>query len=313
MRYWDKTTRVIYSDLMDQLKANLFQPSSGSISLVHPKGKPYLQHRISYEGVRLTFSLDSEFASLDFKARAKLCSVLTVSGCNSPNRTSSKTMELLDAMGCFAKQQCVLIGSHAFSAIGNSLGVTWGAGTTETKDIDVGRMVKLSGSPSICITPTLLKAGFREIPQLNRKFPPTNFVHKNGMKIDFLTPLIGKPDAKPMLLRGTDVFAEPLRFLDYLIKDPQQAAVITRNGVLVLVPQPARYALHKCIIYQYRRDTDKKEKDLLQAESILTVLEDSMPHLISQAWVDLPWQDKALVGISEFKNAELKERLRELL
>jgi len=79
------------------------------------------------------------------------------------------------------------------------------------------------------------------------------------------------------------------------------------------VPQPARYALHKCIIYQYRRDTDKKEKDLLQAESILTVLEDSMPHLISQAWVDLPWQDKALVGISEFKNAELKERLRELL
>ncbi len=313
MRHWDKTTRIIYSDLLEKLKSSIGLPSSGSISAVHPKGIAYLQHRISYEGERLTFPLDVEQELVDFKERAKLCSVLTVSGCNTPDRNSSRTIELLDAMGCFEKQHCVLIGSHAFNAIGNSLGVTWDSGTSETRDIDLGRMIKLTGDQSINIIPGLKKVGFRAIPQLNRKHPPTNFVHKNGMKIDFLTPLIGKPNHTPALLHGTDVHAEPLRFLDYLIKKPQQAAVITRNGVLVSVPQAARYALHKCIIYQYRRDTDKKEKDLLQAQSILTVLEERMPHLISDAWGDLPWQEKAMTGISEFQDLELKGRLISLL
>ena len=212
-----------------------------------------------------------------------------------------------------SQQQCVLIGSHAFSAIGNALGVTWDAGTSETKGIDIGRMLKLAGSKPIKVSERLIKVGFRAIPQLNHKHTPTNFKHQNGMKIDFLTPLIGKPERKPSRLLGTDIFTKPLRFLDYLIKDPQQAAVITRNGVLVYVPQAVRYALHKCIIYQYRRDLDKKEKDLLQAEALLLVLEDSMPHLIKEAWDDLQWQDKAMVGISAFKDVELKARLVELL
>lgn len=314
MKYWDRTTKVIYSNLIEKLKSDIGLPSSGSVSTVHPKGIPYFQHRISYEGERITFPTNADPDAIDYKERARLCSVLTVSECNTPDRTSIKTIELLDAIGCFTKQQCVLIGSHAFGAIGNSLGVTWEAGTTETRDIDLGRMIKLSAGPSIQVAPALLKAGFREIPQLNRKHPPTNFVHKkNGMKIDFLTPMIGKPDHAPARLYGTDIHAEPLRFLDYLIKDPQQAAVITRNGILVNVPQPARYALHKCIIYQYRRDTDKKEKDLLQAQSILTVLEESMPHLIIEAWNDLAWQEKAMIGISELKDIELKERLIDLI
>ncbi len=242
-----------------------------------------------------------------------MCSMLAASGCNMPDRTSLKTIELLDALGIFSQQQCVLVGSHAFSAIGNALGVTWDANTSETKDIDLGRMLKLAGSQPIKVAERLLKIGFRAIPQLNHKHTPTNFKHKNGMKIDFLTPLIGKPGQKPARLLGTDVFAEPLRFLDYLIKDPQQAAVITRNGVLVYVPQAARYALHKCIIYQYRRDVDKQEKDLLQAEALLMVLEDTMPHLIKAAWDDLKWQDKAMLGISAFKDKALKDRLLSLL
>jgi len=118
---------------------------------------------------------------------------------------------------------------------------------------------------------------------------------------------------KPVLLQGAGVYAEPLRFLDYLIKEPQEAVVLTRNGVLVSVPQSARYALHKCVIYQYRRDDAKREKDLLQAESILTVLEDRMSHLIINAWRDFPWKDKVMVGISAFKDVELKNRLLELV
>jgi len=312
MHYWEKTSRIIYSNLLDLLKAEKGMPSSGSVIRTEAKGKTYLQHRVSYEGERLTRPIDID--TIDFKDRMTICSMLTVSGCNVPDRVGAKTIELLDALGCFAHQKCVLIGSHAFNAIGNSLGVTWNANTAETKDIDLGRMVTLAGNQSIKIQEGLLKIGFRLIPQLNRKYPPTNFIHKkNKMKIDFLTTMVGKPDHKPVLLQGAGVYAEPLRFLDYLIKEPQEAVVLTRNGVLVSVPQSARYALHKCVIYQYRRDDAKREKDLLQAESILTVLEDSMPHLIINAWRDLPWKDKAAVGISELKDVGIKKRLLELI
>jgi len=313
MEYWDKAIQAIYGSLLDSVKSDVGLPASGSVVKSVSKGLDYFQHRISYAGTPLSLPLDQASAHTEgWENRRKLVSTLIAAGANAPDNASSKATELLDAIGCFAFQKAILVGSHAFNAIGNNLGVTWDAGF-ETKDIDLGRLVRVTTQPSHKTTETLLKAGFRVVPQLNRKHPPTNFIHKNGMKIDFLTPMVGKPNATPALLHGTDVYAEPIRFLDYLIKDPQEAVVLSRNGILVSVPQSARYALHKCIIYQYRRDDAKRQKDLLQAESILTVLEDSMPHLISQAWVDLPWQDKALVGISEFKDAELKERLRELL
>jgi hypothetical protein len=38
-----------------------------------------------------------------------------------------------------------------------------------------------------------------------------------------------------------------------------------------------------------------------------------MPHLIINAWRDLPWKDKAMVGISELKDVEIKERLLGLI
>ncbi len=313
MKTWDRAIHSIYGNLLDSVKADAGLPSSGSIVKSVSKGKDYFQHRVSYAGVPVALPIAQHKAHTEgWESRRQLVATLVAAGANVPDRQTVKTFELLDAIGCFAFQKAILVGSHAFNAIGNNLGVTWDAGF-ETKDIDLGRMIKVSYEPSHKTVETLLKTGFRAIPQLNIKHKPTNFIHKNGMKIDFLTPMIGKPNHEPALLHGTDIYAEPVRFLDYLIKDPQQAVVLTRNGILVSVPQSARYALHKCLIFQYRRDDVKRQKDLLQAESILTVLEDSMPHLIKAAWDALQWQDKAMVGISAFKDTELKARLIELL
>jgi len=315
MEHWDIAIQSIYGSLLDSVKSDVGLPASGSIVKSVSKGRDYYQHRVSYAGTSLSLPLEKASAHTDgWESRRKLVSTLLAAGANAPDNSTSKTIELLDAIGCFAFQKSILVGSHAFNAIGNNLGVTWSAGF-ETKDIDLGRMVKVSTKPSHKTSEILLKAGFRQVPQLNRKHPPTNFIHKNGMKINFLTPLIGKPNPAPALLHGAGVHAEPIRFLDYLIKDPQEAVIFTRNGVLVSVPQSARYALHKCIIYQYRRDDAKRQKDLLQAQSILTVLEveERMPHLIIDAWNDLAWQGKAMTGISEFQDKELKERVVELL
>ncbi|MFQ5518816.1 MAG: GSU2403 family nucleotidyltransferase fold protein [Mariprofundus sp.] len=46
-------------------------------------------------------------------------------------------------------------------------------------------------------------------------------------EIDFLTPMRDKPDDKPAMRHGAGVHAEPLRFLDYLIKDPQESVIMS--------------------------------------------------------------------------------------
>ncbi len=308
MRYWDKATHSIYGSLLDSVKCDAGAPSSGSIVRSISKGHVYLQHRVAYEGKQISLNTSQQAHRDGWPERSRLVSTLLAFGVNAPDRTAAKTIELLDAIGCFSVQKAVLIGSHAFNAIGNNLGVTWDAGF-ETKDIDLGRMVRVSCQPGNRTAEILLKAGFRAVFSLVHKHPATTFVHKNGMKIDFLTPMTGKPTSKPEMLHGAGVHAEPLRFLDYLIKDPQEAIVMTRNGILVSVPQSARYALHKCIICQYRSSDVKRAKDILQAESILTVLEDSMPQLIADAWDDLPWKEKAMHGMRNFKDSELAGRV----
>jgi hypothetical protein len=73
-----------------------------------------------------------------------------------------------------------------------------------------------------------------------------------------------------------------LCFLDFLIRDPEPAVLLHGAGVLVSVPAPQRFALHKLIV---ARDGDpKRDKDLFQAQALLHVLVDRRPHQLSEAW-----------------------------
>ena len=65
-------------------------------------------------------------------------------------------------------------------------------------------------------------------------------------------------------------------FLDYLIADSQPAAVPAGSGVLIRVPHPARFALHKLVISQRRpaARTTRSRKDVAQAAAVLDVLKD---------------------------------------
>jgi len=311
MRHWDRATQSIYASLLDSVRCDAGAPASGSIVRSVSKGHDYFQHRVTYEGKQISLNTSKDAHRDGWPERRRLVSTLLAFGVNAPDRTAAKTLELLDSIGCFSAQKAVLIGSHAFNVIGNNLGVTWDAGY-ETKDIDLGRMIRVSCKPSNRTAEVLVKTGFREVFSIDHKQPATTFVHANGMKIDFLTPMTGKPSGKPELLLGAGVYAEPLRFLDYLIEQPQEAVAMTRNGILLSVPQSARFAFHKCIVCQYRPDDAKRRKDILQAESILEVLEESMPYLIADAWEALPWKEKAIKGMQNFSNRELPVRLLDI-
>jgi len=269
------------------------------------------EQRFSFNNSRLTKRVQSAPDKTLLRSRQNDAGMLVMAGMNAPDGNSSELIELLSFIGVF-QQNAIIVGSHAFAAIGNNLGVQW-AGGTATDGVDLAREVSLAGHDPISTRKMLEQAKFTGIPSFTKNDPPTTFRHANKMKVDFLTPLFGRPSSKPEPLHGMQVFAEPMRFLDYLIKDPQEAVLLTRYGTNVLVPQSARFALHKCIVAQRRNSDIKRDKDLLQAESILSFLEQRFAFLITNAWEDLPWQELASEGMNQFRDQALVSRIRELL
>src|SRR5262249_9801289 len=91
--------------------------------------------------------------------------------------------------------------------------------------------------------------------------------------------------------------ATPLRFLDYLIEETQPAAALGGSGILVNVPRPGRFALHKLIVASRRSrgpgGAVKVPKDLAQASALLRVLASDLPGEITLAWKELARRGKS--------------------
>jgi hypothetical protein len=82
------------------------------------------------------------------------------------------------------------------------------------------------------------------------------------------------------------VWAQSLRFLNYLIADPISAVALYRSGILVRIPRPERYAIHKLIVAQRRQTGNlaKRRKDLAQAAALIKALAEDRPSELRQAY-----------------------------
>ena len=137
--------------------------------------------------------------------------------------------------------------------------------------------------------------------------PATSFTMRGAeIEVDLLTPLIGRERTKPVPLPMLGAAATPLRFLDYLIEETQPGAIVGGRGVLVNVPRPGRFALHKLVIAGRRRTSAKAAKDRLQASSLLQVLLADLPGEVSLAWKALAargaaWVTAARSGLKQLE------------
>jgi len=106
--------------------------------------------------------------------------------------------------------------------------------------------------------------------------------------VEFLTPSFSE-DEEVRALPSFGVNAQSLHFLNYLIADPIAAALIYRHGILVQIPRPERFAIHKLIVADRRRrgpDAVKSMKDLKQAEFLLEILMEDRPDDVVDAYRD---------------------------
>ncbi len=89
------------------------------------------------------------------------------------------------------------------------------------------------------------------------------------LSIEFLVAEKGKGTDKPVLLPQLKMNGQALRFMDLLAKNTIQ---VDAEGILVTVPHPANFALHKLIVAHRRRDKNKSARDREAAILVLKKL-----------------------------------------
>jgi hypothetical protein len=212
----------------------------------------------------------------------------------------------------------VLVGSHAFVVIGNMLGVKWQEAMVRTEDVDIAHdhriAVALARESEAADIPRSLGDAVPKFSALSPTDPATSFrVRGMDVEVEVLTPLIGKERTKPIHVAPLGVAATPLRFLDYLIEDTQPGAVLGGAGVLVNVPRPGRFALHKLIVASRRNRATagptKSVKDRAQAAALLRVLISELPGEISIAWKELAARGRAWTSAAAMSLARMDDDL----
>ena len=184
----------------------------------------------------------------------------------------------------------VLVGSVAFQVLGPHLGVDWVGAARTTQDVDLASDTVAIAVPDIQVdvpaTMASLEMGFFPVPRLSPKESSTSYaIRGKTLRVDLLTPS-RKGASAPVFIRRLNAAAAPMKYLDYLVEEPIEAVLLAGTPCLVRVPHPARYALHKLIVSQERDASvaDKQAKDLLQARSLIALLQADRPGDLELAW-----------------------------
>ena len=190
----------------------------------------------------------------------------------------------------------VLIGTHAFLSFGNMLGVRWTDGQ-RTQDVDFAH----AGKALSIALPSDMVIDIRDaIDSLQMGLLPIE--HSDGgagatyldprdpdFQIDFVTTL-HRGGNQPFRHPKLGVSLQPLKFMEYLLEDVQQAAAFSGAGVAVVsVPHPARYAFHKLLVAGERPISRavKSNKDVQQAAALLSLLGERDEESVQEALADM--------------------------
>lgn len=205
----------------------------------------------------------------------------------------------------------VLVGTHAFLAYANQLGLRW-TGSEQTADVDfahAGRNISIALPATVSAQPhsalTTMEQGFLPLAQY-RGTAGASYRHPTEpeFQVDFLTTQVSA-DTAPITVDNLDIALQPLRFMEFSLEDVQQATLFDATGrsVVVNLPAPARYAVHKLLVIGERSGAMKAKvsKDLAQAASLLEYFGQTDPDAVREAWDDAwsrgsGWRKRAREG-----------------
>ena len=296
-----------YHDLLRSLREDAATPRRGKPFRVERNGKAYW-----YEGYRLGSDIVKTYIGEDTpelrailsqaasgaeqrqngeRHRARLIRLLRAEGFLNVHQGAASLLFALAKIGAF-RLGGTIVGTQAFRLYEGELGISYGFDqTAQTNDIDIASFERLSLALNDEVTEPLEKilAGFAfaPVPSLEKNKVWRWRQTRNELLVEFLTPSFdGSESLKPLAALG--VYAQSLHYLNFLIADPIWAAIPYRYGVLVQIPRPERFAIHKLIVANRRREDDaiKARKDREQAALLIAVLAEDRPADLAAAYED---------------------------
>lgn len=224
------------------------------------------------------------------KQRTRLIRILRAEGFQGVDAATGSLLSALASAGVFRLGGTV-VGTHAFRLYEGVLGVQYRFDEmAQTGDIDIASFEQLSLALDDVVAPPLQQVlgefSFAPVPSLKGNKIWRWRQTRNDLMVEFLTPSFQEDEGiRPLAALGVD--AQSLHHLNYLIADPIKAVVVYRSGVLVQIPRPERFAIHKLIVADRRRKGDdslKAEKDRLQASFLINVLAEDRPDELWEAY-----------------------------
>lgn len=305
-----ETVRTLYSELLDQLiqseAERLMIPEAGSFVSKEISGRTYWYLQRLEGANRRQIYLGPDSPSLrawmdsvteqrrrsrpDDRRRAEIVRMLVSGGATADATPFLQVIQVLADAKIF-RVGGMLVGTQAFTALSNFLGVRFPSRFLRTMDVDVAQPPRIEvslseelGKIDLLERLRVHEPAFFAVPGLDPDCPSTSFkVRGRDLRVDFLTS--GKGE-KPVFLPRFGVVALPMTHLDYLMEAPVQVAILGGSGILANVPDPARYALHKLWTTAERplQEREKSKKDIQQATALLQLLIEEAPDDIRAAW-----------------------------
>ena len=302
-----RVAQVAYQDL---LRLNLDEAASdfiGSIEERHRNGRTYLYDRFRIgtemksrylgEGTpemraRLARAADLRAAATERRKKmSRLARILRAEGFIGVERDTGSLLLAFARAGVFRLGGTV-VGTAAYTLYQGELGVRFDSEEmAQTSDIDFASFHKLSVALGDRVEESpgeiLRTLKFEAVPGIHDRQVWRWRQNRGAAMVEFLTPAFGDESVKPLPALG--VSAQALHYLNFLIAEPIHAVAVYRSGVLVQIPRPERFAIHKLIVADRRHggpDQAKARKDRDQAAFLISILAADRPEDLRESYED---------------------------
>ena len=335
--------QTLYADLLDQCLDAAFDADfaeNGSFSQQIKKGRAYYYYS-GYDrgGVKVNKYVgpadDPEISARvarfgliknDFRSRRETVRALIAGGLPPLDPFTGSVLDALAKAGLFRLRAC-LVGTVAYQAYAGLLGFRLAHSQMRTTDADFAQFLSISTDVNDTMPPIMevLRAvdkSFMPVTTLADQTRAVGYRNAAGFKIEFLVPNRGSDDyasEPPKMPALGGASAQPLRFLDFLIHEPVRAVLLFGAGIPVIVPAPARYAVHKLIVATRRHAENqaKIKKDLAQAGILIAAMAQSQHQDLRDAWAEAwargdAWREALVRGrgmLPETTQAQLAETM----
>lgn len=272
-----------------------------------PAGRPPERYLGADTPARRAAIDNAKIAKASADARKAIRRSLVAAGLPEPDALTSAVIDAFAEAGVF-RLRGVIVGTVAFQTYSGLLGIKLPNTAVRTGDLDLAQDYGVSVAIDDALDTSLIDIlksvdpAFAPVPSLSGPNISATYARPGGYRVDVLTTNRGADRDDPVRLPSLKSDAVPLRFLDYLLNDTVEAAILTRAGALVNVPAPERYAVHKLIVSSMRKDTGesavKSDKDVVQAGLLVEALaakrrKDDLADALSEASSRAPaWRER---------------------